>query len=131
MSGAGFLKNACNLPIRRVAFRLPRLAERFGGSEIYHSSFVWITGIAMKEGIHPKYNEVTVHCSCGTEFTTRSTATKLHVDICSQCHPFFTGTMKFIDSAGRVEKFSKKYNWKIKGANADKGADVKVEEASK
>lgn len=85
----------------------------------------------MKEGIHPKYEEVTVHCSCGTEFVTRSTAAKLHVDICSHCHPFFTGTMKFIDSAGRVEKFSKKYNWKIKGANADKGADAKVEEASK
>jgi len=92
--------------------------------KLFTRTFVWVTGIAMKEGIHPKYEEVTVRCSCGTEFKTRSTAAKLHVDICSQCHPFFTGTMKFIDSAGRVEKFSKKYNWKIKGANADKGADV-------
>ena len=70
----------------------------------------------MKEGIHPKYQEVTVHCSCGTEFKTRSTSTKMHVDICSMCHPFFTGTMKFVDAAGRVEKFAKKYNWKVKGA---------------
>ncbi len=71
----------------------------------------------MKEGIHPKYHEVTVHCSCGTEFVTRSTSAKLHVDICSKCHPFFTGQMKFVDAAGRVEKFAKKYNWKVKGAS--------------
>ena len=71
----------------------------------------------MKEGIHPKYQEVTVHCSCGTEIKTRSTAVKMHVDICSQCHPFFTGQMKFVDAAGRVEKFAKKYNWKVKGIN--------------
>jgi large subunit ribosomal protein L31 len=71
----------------------------------------------MKEGIHPKYQEITVQCSCGKEYKTRSTATKLHVDICAACHPFFTGQMKFVDSAGRVEKFAKKYNWKLKGAN--------------
>ena len=71
----------------------------------------------MKEGIHPKYHEVSVHCSCGTEFKTRSTMAKLHVDICAACHPFFTGQMKFVDAAGRVEKFAKKYNWKVKGAS--------------
>ena len=71
----------------------------------------------MKEGIHPKYHDVSVHCSCGTEFKTRSTMAKLHVDICAACHPFFTGQMKFVDAAGRVEKFSKKYNWKVKGAS--------------
>ncbi len=76
----------------------------------------------MKKGIHPKYQEIEVVCSCGTKFVTRSTATKLHVDICSQCHPFFTGQMKFIDSAGRVEKFAKKYNWKIKGPAAPAAA---------
>ena len=71
----------------------------------------------MKAGIHPKYHDVTVHCSCGTEIKTRSTSSKLHVDICSKCHPFFTGQMKFVDAAGRVEKFAKKYNWKVKGAS--------------
>ena len=78
----------------------------------------------MKKGIHPKYQEVEVVCSCGTRFVTRSTATKLHVDICSQCHPFFTGQMKFIDSAGRVEKFTKKYNWKIKVAATPAAAEA-------
>ena len=65
----------------------------------------------MKKGIHPRYVETHVLCSCGNAFTTHSTVEKLHVDICSACHPFYTGTMKFIDSAGRVEKFTKKYNW--------------------
>ena len=71
----------------------------------------------MKQGIHPKYEEVEVVCSCGNKFTTRSTVDKLHVDICAACHPFYTGNMKLIDSAGRVEKFQKKYNW----ANRKKG----------
>ena len=96
------------------------LLDSGGCLGFFTALFVRVIGIAMKEGIHPKYEELTVHCSCGTEFVTRSTSAKLHVDICSKCHPFFTGTMKFIDSAGRVEKFSKKYNWKIKGANADR-----------
>lgn len=65
----------------------------------------------MQSDIHPDYVETTVHCGCGNEFTTRSTQPKLTVDICSACHPFYTGTMKFVDSAGRVEKFQKKYNW--------------------
>ena len=60
----------------------------------------------MKQGIHPKYITTTVHCSCGSEFTTRSTAGPvLKVEICSACHPFFTGQQKFVDTAGRVEKF--------------------------
>ena len=65
----------------------------------------------MKQGIHPKYEEINVVCSCGNSFTTRSTIDKLHVDICAACHPFYTGNMKLIDSAGRVEKFQKKYDW--------------------
>ncbi len=63
----------------------------------------------MKKGIHPKYHEVKVHCSCGNEFTTRSTSKELRVEICSACHPFFTGKEKLLDSAGRVERFKKKY----------------------
>ncbi len=63
----------------------------------------------MKTGIHPDYVETTVHCGCGNTFTTRSTAAKINVDICSNCHPFFTGKQKFVDTAGRVERFSKKF----------------------
>ncbi len=65
----------------------------------------------MKEGIHPKYMETVVTCGCGNTFKTRSTVPKLNVEICSNCHPFYTGQMKYVDSAGRVEKFQKKYNW--------------------
>ena len=63
----------------------------------------------MKEKIHPKYVECKVHCACGNNFVTRSTKAELHVDICSACHPFFTGKQKFVDTAGRVEKFQKKF----------------------
>ena len=61
----------------------------------------------MKEGIHPKYEEATVTCGCGNKFTTRSTKKNITVEICSACHPFFTGKMKFIDTTGRVEKFQR------------------------
>lgn len=64
----------------------------------------------MKQGIHPKYEKVTVKCACGNEFETSSTKEKMNVDICSQCHPFYTGKQKLLDTAGRVEKFNKKYN---------------------
>jgi large subunit ribosomal protein L31 len=63
----------------------------------------------VKEKIHPRYQNCTVHCACGNTFVTRSTQAKLNVDICSHCHPFFTGKQKFVDTAGRVERFSKKF----------------------
>jgi large subunit ribosomal protein L31 len=63
----------------------------------------------MKEKIHPKYVETVVRCACGAEYRTRSTKPDLHVEICSSCHPFFTGKQKLIDTAGRVERFNKKY----------------------
>ncbi|WP_306536281.1 50S ribosomal protein L31 [Geobacter sp.] len=63
----------------------------------------------MKEGIHPKYDEVTVKCACGNSFQTRSTRTEISTEICSACHPFFTGKQKLVDTAGRVERFRKKY----------------------
>jgi len=68
----------------------------------------------MKKDIHPEYVEATVTCACGNTFTTRSTKKEIRVEICSQCHPFFTGKQKFVDSAGRVEKFKKKYGDKKK-----------------
>ena len=58
---------------------------------------------------HPRYQACTVHCACGNTFTTRSTSARINVDICSNCHPFFTGKQKFVDTAGRVERFSKKF----------------------
>ena len=63
----------------------------------------------MKPKTHPKYMTCQVHCACGNTFQTRSTIAKITVDICSQCHPFFTGKQKFVDTAGRVERFSKKF----------------------
>lgn len=66
----------------------------------------------MQKDIHPKYfSNCQVKCSCGNTFVTGSTKPEIHVDICSACHPFFTGQQKFVDAAGRVEKFQKKYNW--------------------
>jgi large subunit ribosomal protein L31 len=66
----------------------------------------------MKDGIHPEYHEVEVHCGCGNTFTTRSTKTELRLDICNACHPFFTGKQKLIDTAGMVEKFERRYGKK-------------------
>ena len=64
----------------------------------------------MKNGIHPKYIETKVTCGCGNKFTTRSTRKELKVDICNQCHPFYTGKLKYIDTAGRIEKFKNKFS---------------------
>ena len=63
----------------------------------------------MKKDIHPKYDEVKVTCACGNSFTTRSTTSKINVEICSACHPFYTGKQKFVDSEGRVDRFNRKY----------------------
>ena len=63
----------------------------------------------MKKDIHPQYQEMTVKCACGNTFQTRSTVGDMQVDICSNCHPFYTGKQKFVDAAGRVEKFNKEF----------------------
>jgi large subunit ribosomal protein L31 len=63
----------------------------------------------MKPGIHPEYQDVEVRCACGNTFTTKSTKTELRLEICSQCHPFYTGKQKLIDTAGMVEKFERRY----------------------
>ena len=63
----------------------------------------------MKQGIHPELKEVKAVCACGESFETKSTQDSIHVDICSKCHPFFTGKQKLLDAEGRVEKFKKKY----------------------
>ncbi len=63
----------------------------------------------MKQGIHPEYLETKVVCSCGNTFTTRSIKPELHVELCNQCHPFYTGKQKLVDTGGRVERFQRKY----------------------
>jgi large subunit ribosomal protein L31 len=78
----------------------------------------------MKKDIHPQYEEATVHCSCGNTFTTRSTKKELHVELCSQCHPFYTGKQKLVDSGGRVDRFKKRLEKK-----ADEPAKPKVKAA--
>ncbi len=66
----------------------------------------------MKDGIHPDYTECAITCTCGAVYHTRSTRKTIHVEICSNCHPFFTGNQKIMDTAGRIEKFKKKYTRK-------------------
>jgi len=66
----------------------------------------------MKQNLHPEYHEVNVHCACGETWKTRSTKKELRLEICSKCHPFFTGKQKLVDSAGRVERFRKRYEKK-------------------
>ena len=63
----------------------------------------------MKDGIHPEYAAVTVHCACGNKFETRSTSKDIHVEICSVCHPYYTGKQRLMDTAGRVDRFNQKY----------------------
>jgi len=63
----------------------------------------------MKKDIHPSYKEIVVRCVCGAEYPTRSTKQDIRVEICSNCHPFFTGKQKFVDSGGRIEKFTRRY----------------------
>ncbi len=72
----------------------------------------------MKPEIHPDYKPITLHCACGAVIETRSTKDEIHIDICSSCHPFYTGKQKLVDTAGRVERFRKKYAKKGKKAAA-------------
>jgi large subunit ribosomal protein L31 len=79
----------------------------------------------MKKDIHPKYEKAIVHCACGHEFETGSTKKEIKVEICSQCHPFFTGKQKLVDSAGRVERFKTKYSKFNKEKLTKSGGDKK------
>lgn len=83
----------------------------------------------MKKDIHPEIHLVDVHCACGHTFKTQSTHKDLRVEICSKCHPFFTGKQKIIDSAGRVERFQRKYA-AVEKKNAEAKTETKVEKKS-
>ncbi len=76
----------------------------------------------MKDGIHPKYFQTAVTCACGNSFSTHSTVEKMQVDICAACHPFFTGRQKFVDTAGRVEKFQRRFGGNYFGSRGKKKA---------
>ena len=78
----------------------------------------------MKKDIHPPFQKAIVHCACGNEFETFSTVKEINVEICSQCHPLFTGQQKIVDSTGRVERFRRKYQSSVK---QDRGAKTKKE----
>ncbi|MBX3264160.1 MAG: 50S ribosomal protein L31 [Labilithrix sp.] len=81
----------------------------------------------MREGIHPEYPPATVSCACGNTFVTRSTRGDFQVDVCANCHPFYTGTQKLIDAAGRVDRFRKRYGDAAKAAPKAGKADTKAE----
>ena len=77
----------------------------------------------MKKDIHPKYVECTVTCGCGEVFKTRSTTPEINIEICSKCHPFYTGRQKFVDTAGRVEKFLRRYGMKQPEGQEEQGQE--------
>lgn len=72
----------------------------------------------MKANLHPMYRKLLVECACGNKFETRSTSTNIHVEVCAQCHPFFTGRQRLVDTAGRVDRFRRKYASESTGAKA-------------
>jgi large subunit ribosomal protein L31 len=95
------MRDGCGCGAGVVSYRVPSIFQRPIGAN---------AKVIMKEGIHPQYADVKVVCSCGNEFTTRSTMGKeMHVEVCSSCHPFYTGKQKVLDTAGRVDKFRRKY----------------------
>ena len=78
----------------------------------------------MKPGIHPEYVEANVHCACGNTFTTRSTKANLRVDLCSKCHPFFTGDQRLVDTGGQVERFMRRMNRSRQATAAAEAAEA-------
>ena len=76
---------------------------------VYYCFAVGTKEQAVKEGIHPKYHDIEARCACGATWKTRSTKRELHLEICNNCHPFFTGRQKLIDTEGRVERFTKRF----------------------
>jgi len=85
----------------------------------------------VKPGIHPKYQEVEARCACGNTFKTKSTKNELHLEICSNCHPFFTGRQKLIDTEGRVERFTKRFGAQSAETRKAAGKEAKAAKAAK
>ena len=107
-----------------------------GNAGLYVMMFFWSRGqrayreIVVKPDIHPKYEEVEVRCACGNTFKTRSTKPELHLEICSNCHPFFTGKQKLIDTEGRVERFTKRFGTQNAETRKKAAADLKAKKAA-
>lgn len=80
------------------------------GFYVSHRFDVWRGGTVMKKGIHPEYEETTITCACGNVIKTRSTKKDIKVEVCSKCHPFYTGKQKLMDTGGRVDRFKKRFN---------------------
>jgi large subunit ribosomal protein L31 len=89
------------------------------------------TEATMKQGIHPEYKQATVRCACGNTFLTRSTRDDIHVEVCSVCHPFFTGKQRLMDTAGRVERFRRKWAKPGEASGAAEGAEAKASSKGK
>ncbi len=85
----------------------------------------------MKTDIHPEYKSVTVHCSCGNSFETRSTGDDLRVELCSECHPFYTGKQKLVDTGGRIDRFERRYGRRTKGPAAALADQAEAEAAAR
>ena len=85
----------------------------------------------MKAGIHPEYVLATVHCACGNTFETRSTKPELHLEICNNCHPFFTGRQKLVDTEGRVERFTKRFGAQTSESRKAAAKTKKTEKTTK
>ena len=101
----------------RIMLRFPESVTEMRSVHLEPARFDLQEFLDMKSDIHPAYEEIQVTCSCGNVFKTKSTMKKeLHVEVCSACHPFYTGKQKIIDTAGRVEKFNRKYGAKAKTA---------------
>jgi large subunit ribosomal protein L31 len=118
VSGASLLPNELRSGLAQVASRGAALCEpgllriSSGAATLRAPNFLE-PGVTprtvMKAGIHPEYKDITVTCSCGNTFATRSTGNDLQLEVCSNCHPFYTGKQKMVDTGGRVDKFRKKY----------------------
>src|SRR3954465_2746489 len=116
------------MPCRRS--RAIGFSRRHLGPVVYYRFAQGTKEQAVKEGIHPKYFDVEARCACGTTWKTRSTKPELHLEICSSCHPFFTGKQKLLDTEGRVERFSKKYGAQTSESRKTAAAAAKAKKAA-
>jgi len=98
---------------------------------VYWSFPVGTKEQAVKEGIHPKYYEIEARCACGATWKTRSTKQELHLEICNNCHPFFTGRQKLIDTEGRVDRFTKRFGAQTSESRKAAAKTAKADKAKK
>src|SRR6476661_6980987 len=110
--------------------RYPLADEGFTGVVYYRFAHV-PQGAAVKEGIHPKYFDIEARCACGATWKTRSTKPELHLEICNNCHPFFTGRQKLVDTEGRVERFTKRFGAQTSESRKQAAKTAKAKKTAK